>query len=520
MPQCDITIEFDRPDGEYRVGYEVTGVVHVRVSEDVMCRRFAVERYWRTHGKGTKDTGGRRVLVVERDLAWRAGEHHEFPFRFQAPTGPFTYRGYHVNVDHYVAARADVPWKLDPKADREYLLLPGSPEPVKHRSTKPAVFKIAHESSDKVVPLALGTVAIMLFTIPLLPFALVVWIAMPTFLFFRYRTAIAEQRLGNVSVQLGSQRVSPGERLSIRIGFRPHRPVEINRITAKLEGVERCTSGSGSDRQHHKHQLHQQEIILCRGTTVDESSPFELRESVAIPRTQAYSFSSDNNHVTWKLGVRIDIPRWPDWIHTADLTLRPGPATVQTFEETPPAPAQLEAPPRPSIPPPPRRVAASPPAPARRSGGVAGSTPAPDGSSGPGRLPPLPRGLGPKTPAESSGPVVEALARIAGTDRFGGERQRLIDEMGGQAFEFEAAVERVEWTVSFDVDEAFRGGRTVVATVAHANAAIALLFGKTENATIDVLKSGQIVEVTGRFVGWNAFHGRAEIAVSDYTLGV
>ena len=110
MPQCELTIRFDRSDREYRTGESVTGSVTVRADADVECRALTIVHYWRTHGKGNKDRGPESTVLRTAKVTWHAGAAATYPFELTAPPDPPTYRGNYLNIDHYIRIVAEHAW--------------------------------------------------------------------------------------------------------------------------------------------------------------------------------------------------------------------------------------------------------------------------------------------------------------------------------------------------------------------------------------------------------------------------
>ena len=110
----------DRADRRYRIGEVVAGRVEVRVDADCTCNGLEVTRLWATHGKGNRAQGAEESQTLFTGT-WRAGETHDYEFRFTIPPGPLTYHGEYLNVDHYIQATADIPWAFDPSAEEELL---------------------------------------------------------------------------------------------------------------------------------------------------------------------------------------------------------------------------------------------------------------------------------------------------------------------------------------------------------------------------------------------------------------
>src|SRR5574341_390894 len=122
MSRCDLSLRLEKPDPTYRCGEAIRGEVTVVVDEPCRCKGLTVASQWRTHGRGNQREGEPAKVVLFAG-EWSPGEHR-YTFEFTAPPGPATYHGTVLNVDHYLTARADLPWSLDPKAETEFLLLP------------------------------------------------------------------------------------------------------------------------------------------------------------------------------------------------------------------------------------------------------------------------------------------------------------------------------------------------------------------------------------------------------------
>lgn len=102
----EIHVEFDRADRQFHYGEAITGRVVVEAGHDITYRDVQISYCWRTHGRGDRDSGGERRLVLCQEFALRKGERRELPFSFEAPMGPVTYHGHKFNVDWYLSASA------------------------------------------------------------------------------------------------------------------------------------------------------------------------------------------------------------------------------------------------------------------------------------------------------------------------------------------------------------------------------------------------------------------------------
>ena len=123
MAKCDLSIELDDPKSIHSGGGKISGVVRVVVDADVKCTGLEVSSGWKTHGRGNVATGqaGKATVFAGE---WRAGESGEYRFELPIADWPPTYHGHYLNVDHYVDARAKIPWGFDPKASAPFMMRP------------------------------------------------------------------------------------------------------------------------------------------------------------------------------------------------------------------------------------------------------------------------------------------------------------------------------------------------------------------------------------------------------------
>ena len=164
-----------------------------------------------------------------------------------------------INVDHYVSVQMNVPWAFNPRAEEEYVLVPGEP-PAHFVGSRNAIIALtpAAGKSSIVGKVVLGIIvaallmAVAAFAIVLLPVILLI----AGFVWFR-RKALAS-RLGEVKLSMPHVVVAPGEQWTARIQFQPRKQFRINSIGLTLLGKESATSGSGTKATTHTHKILEQ----------------------------------------------------------------------------------------------------------------------------------------------------------------------------------------------------------------------------------------------------------------------
>ena len=537
MSKCDLGIVFDRRDRRYRPGEKVTGTVHVQVNRDVNCRAVLLERFWQTHGRGNTATGPKRADILHQGQL-RAGQVLEFPFGFTAPDGPPTYRGRYLNIDHYVHLRVDVPWAIDPKLKEEYILQPGR----RPWGNMPSLTRssAAGKMSLGLVGVPIG-VALLVFGFIFLPFAIFLIPAGLLVLFFALRKTLAERKIGQVRFTCGSAQAAPGSDLPVRLYFVPRSSSRLNRITAKLVGKESCVSGSGTNRTTHTHKFHERTVELLAESDLRAGSPMDLKATVPIPQTDAFSFRATDNEVQWELEVRVDIPLWPDWIEKRPLIVRPlvEPEVVEAVvvEEAPPMapgpaatvagagaaaydiPLERDAQP-------PSYVAFDQPEPAEPfvAGEAAESeaefreplpseeAPAPEPAPAETPLPePQPPASESAAAPATAAALVGIVGQIATADRYSREREQIIERNSEQPFQCAVEITRAERTYTYTPDERFRQGRTVTGKLQGTDCEVTVELPSERNDEIDALEAGSLISADCKLLKWNTIYERLEM---------
>jgi len=377
----------------------------------------------------------------------------------------------------------------------------------------------------------IGIVMIVLGIIFACPFGIILIPGGLLALFFGLRRTLAEQKLGKVRLKLGSH-AAPGGRLPICVTFTPRRTSQLNGITARLVGQERCTSGSGTKRTTHTHKFHTRSVTLASQGEATAGRAIRVDGDVPIPQGNAYSFSALNNKIVWEVELRVDVPMWPDWLEKRTIAVRPiplaevveaeavsqaaGDAPV-TVPDLPPKPETFS---RPSVAVPPLPSAAETPA-AVDEPDV--PEPQPESLSQPEDEAPLPPAL--ETPAPIDEPEVpkpqpeaeevgeptltEIAERIAAANRYSRERDEIVAEQSGRTFDCQIQVTKIERTYTGATEERFRDGRTLIGNVSDCKVSVQLSAARNEQ--LDAVKPGDTFHVTCKLSKWNSIYDRFDM---------
>lgn len=515
MSKCDVRIEFDHADRTFQGGDEVTGHVIIQVSDSVKCDGLKLERYWQAHGRGNRSRGGEYSGILFEG-EWQGGQTYRYPFKFQAPRSPVTYRGHYVNIDHYVHTRVSIPWAFDPKATEEIIVIPGpnGRDEAEFATEAPQIFKSA-TGGQKNVGMIIGIVMIVAGLL-FFPCGIPVSIVGIVILFFGMRNTMAEKKVGQVEVTV-EQDVSPGQTIPVNMTMAAAQDATINAVTAKLIGKEIAVSGSGTNRSTHTHKFHEEEIVLRHG---DAGNLANIEGVIQMPRTQAYSFSAGDNKIVWEVEFRVDIPKWPDWVEKRQLVVRPllgdappevAAAQQQTSAQPPAHPVadiaaivtQAAAPSAPSDPAPeptPAPMIPEEPEPAIEP-------PSQDFGSEPDSGEPI----GQPTDTAATIDVLGVIEQLSSADRFSGEIEQIVEANEANVFAMTATIDKVESTFGFDMGDDYRNGKTIIGTIVGSDRSINVRFPDSRNDELESLEKGDMVELSGVIIKWDTLYDRVNL---------
>jgi len=524
MSKCDISIQFEDRQGTFRSGDTVNGTVTIDVNKNVNCRALKIAGYWKTHGRGNRDSGryGEKV-VFEGELM--AGETQSYPFSIPIKDVPLTYHGQLINIDHYVDVRVDIPWGFDPKERREFIVLPGSDGTiVEPEQPDPDALGLKIGKSIG----AIATVVLCLVGI----FTLALCVGVPILAaglvtgYFTFRKQLAERRLGDVKVVMETSVIAPGDSLPITINFTPRKAGTINEVLATLTATEIAVSGSGTNKSTYTNKLYNLPFNLQGPESFQAQQEVSFSGMLTIPDTDAYSFDTGDNEISWDLKIKIDIPMWPDWVQKVNLALvsrellhgdstaaKEAPETT----ETQPSPPLLEkestvaqlaalagaasAPPVDPTPPATISEEAVPVAEPVKPAAAVDPEPAPPAE------PPPPE----PAPVEPTVSLEETCSLLNDSGQDSADQARIMEAVANQTFSLTLNIERVSSTYSWDKNSQYNDGKTLIGTLEGTDQQIQILIPSDRNDQMNQLKAGDSWTGTGQITGRDSLFHRIEM---------
>ena len=339
MSKCSLEIIYDKTDRTYFSGDHVRGKVLVNVNRKTKCKGIDCEVLWRTHGRGNRTVKLYSSMVLAEDEVFEAGQTLEYPFQFEIPDTPATYHGSHINIDHYIRVSADIPWALDPEQTEDFIVItdPEKKPPSQRQMTLTSASKSHNKSilegessAKKIKPVLFLSVALVVVLssmsadniMSIVPGVIIVTLAIVVGVSL-FRKGLAEKKFKNIEVILPHNIYQRGEAIDFVLSISPKKQMPINKVMATLCGEERCISSSGTNMTTYTHVFHKQELPIQVKGPLKPGCSTSLKGQLQLPEDAPCSFTSRNNWITWSLQLHVDIPQWPDWIHSEPLMVVP-----------------------------------------------------------------------------------------------------------------------------------------------------------------------------------------------------
>ncbi|MCX7388829.1 MAG: hypothetical protein DWI22_15740 [Planctomycetota bacterium] len=488
MSKCDLQIKFDREDRTYAGGETVTGRVYIRINNSMKSNGVTLTHQWRTHGRGNVSGGTKETVELEDARSYSPGEELEFSFSLRSPTYPVTYHGTMLNVDHYVSVEVNVPWAFDPKAEEDYVLVPGEPPAhfVGSRNEIIALTPAAGQSSTP--PNIILAILSMMFSL-----AFFLLIKGPS----RFCKNVLAGRLGEVKLSTPHVVVAPGEQWTARIQFQPRKRFRINSIGVTLLGEESATSGSGTKTTTHTHKIWEQKLvvrsndILTAGELVSEEFTFVL------PTTAAFSLDLMDNTIQWRATVRIDMPLFPDWSQAQHIQIVPE-SFLRNLTDGPPMTspdntASFLGTPHTSL------------APVCASESLESDEEEESSESATQKM---------------LSDFLQLVATMNAAPRHGNARGHLVSNAADQIFEAAILIDRVTSSMGASVKyPGYEYGKTVTGTIDGTDQAIQVNTLESQNNGIDDLRRGDIWQTQLTLIDWDSLYNRINARQIDENAG-
>lgn len=318
MAKCQIKIQTPGNQRIYKLGDKVKGEVLVAVNDTCRCKGLVLTHYWKTHGRGDRDTRQVRSLTLFQGT-WQSGVKR---YPFELPLDkiiPPSYKGKYVNLDHYLKVTADIPWAIDPKHEIDIIT---------QQSQDNLNIKRGLDTYNRKIPFWFyfvpASVAWSIFLssfifsigesegIPFNDGAFHINGNLVTKLlsfvlgsFTTYHLYLLQRRRRLGKFQVRTHYLPQKHKLAVEISFEPNQAVSIDHIEAILVNEEVAEVSSRTTKTLYRHHVELNKTRLCGVKHIRKGSAVTIRSSVNLPKDIQPTFRTSSNWLKWK--VKIDI---------------------------------------------------------------------------------------------------------------------------------------------------------------------------------------------------------------------
>lgn len=114
-----------------------------------------------------------------------------------------------------------------------------------------------------------------------------------------------------------------GETFSFRLGWIGKRAFRVDSVEVRYYLEERAILRRGTNSTTYSRKLYEQVRRFDPGRDLQSGESFQVEGEFETPADGPSSLSGNNNFLTWKVEVSVDVPNWPDPSATWELTMRP-----------------------------------------------------------------------------------------------------------------------------------------------------------------------------------------------------
>lgn len=133
--------------------------------------------------------------------------------------------------------------------------------------------------------------------------------------------------MGLTTVEISDCPLVPGRTYQVAIAQHGH--IAVQSLELWLACEEEATFRQGTDIRTEIRRVYEERLWSHCDFRIEPVEPFQATAALPIPPTAMHSFQSAHNSINWKLIVRGEVARWPQFERSFPLVVYPGEATLR-----------------------------------------------------------------------------------------------------------------------------------------------------------------------------------------------
>ncbi len=139
------------------------------------------------------------------------------------------------------------------------------------------------------------------------------------------RAVMITTGIGPTLVEISAHPLVPGGAYEVYLSQAGR--LKVKSLHLQLVCEETATYRQGTNTRRATRRVYEDLLVSREAFSIGQGLPFEARAQLEIPAQAMHSFTANHNRIDWKLVMRGQVSRWPDFERIFPLVVRPRAAT-------------------------------------------------------------------------------------------------------------------------------------------------------------------------------------------------
>lgn len=135
------------------------------------------------------------------------------------------------------------------------------------------------------------------------------------------QTLLVALGVGETIVEISADRLAPGQPFEVLV-IQAGR-MRLNELTLRLVCEEKATYRQGTNTNTATEKVLDEVLVSAKDAEIEHGRPLQVRGKGRIPFDAMHGFLLGNNKLLWRIEVKGDVRRWPDFSREFAIEVRP-----------------------------------------------------------------------------------------------------------------------------------------------------------------------------------------------------
>lgn len=150
-------------------------------------------------------------------------------------------------------------------------------------------------------------------------------------LYLLFRQLLVATAIGPTSLEISDHPIRPGQ--TYRVYLTQAGRLSVKSLSLSLVCYEEATYRQGTDTRTERRKIHESDIFNHEDFEIMPSIPYEYESELRFPEGIMHSFQSEHNAVQWRLMVKGEVEKWPEFERVFPLVVYPSVPILESSEQ-------------------------------------------------------------------------------------------------------------------------------------------------------------------------------------------